>query len=46
MALFLYLWAVWAICSLLAGRPAGWVNDVGITHAPVVVRPLQAWGNE
>ena len=24
--------------------PAGWVCDVGITHAPVVVRPLQAAG--
>lgn len=29
---------------LLAGRPAGWVCDAGITHAPVVVRPLQAAG--
>lgn len=36
---------IYGLCEQFAScRPAGWVCDAGITHAPVVVRPLQAAG--
>lgn len=36
---------IYGLCEQFAPCwPAGWVCDAGITHAPVVVRPLQAAG--
>ena len=36
---------IYGLCEQFAPcRPAGWVCDAQITHAPVVVRPLQAAG--